>query len=417
MILLCVGLSHKTAPLRVREGLAILDAQLPGALQTMSAYVKTGVILSTCNRTEVYSMVGHERSGRQSIVRFLADYRKCAAEDFTPYLYIYSQSDAVRHLLRVASGLDSLILGEDQILGQVKEAYQAALSLKVMGPTLSHLFSHAVRMGKRARHQTGLSRNGGSVSWAAVQFAKKALAPVAKGKVLIIGAGDTSRLTGRALVKSLACDTLVTSRTYQKAQQLAGEIGGRAIPFDGLPEALSAVDLVISSTDSPTFVLDRPVVEDAMQARDGRPLLLIDVAVPRDIHPDVGEVANVSLHDMDELKETAELDRKGKEEEAAKVEGMVEAEADGFMAWWASQEVVPTIKALRTQAETIKRQELEKTLRRLKGLSPEERRSVEALASAIIAKMLHNPLVRLKNSQDGHSYVRVLRELFDLPES
>ena len=417
MILLCVGLSHNTAPIEVRESLAIVDDWLGAALKDLMSYVKTGVIISTCNRTEVYSVVGHEGSGAQNIIRFLADHHNCSVDHFSPYLYIYSQRDVVRHLFRVASGLDSMILGENQILGQVKDAYKTALSLKVTGPILSKLFSHALRMGKRTRQQTSINRKDVSISSAAVEFAKNKLGSLDNCRVLIIGAGQTSELIGKALVKSFGCDTVIASRTYPRARQLAREIGGRAIPFDKLPEALAMVDLVISSTDSQTFILERPTVENAMGARNGRPLLLIDIAVPRDIHPEVGKVGNVSLRDIDELEELAALNRKDREEAAAKAEAMVDVEADKFMAWWDAQEVVPTIKALRVKAELIRSRELDRTLRRLKGLSQEERQRVEALTSAIVNKMLHDPLVRLKERADGHNYVKVMRELFQIQES
>ena len=309
-----------------------------------------------------------------------------------------------------------MVVGEDQILAQVKEAYQASLSLNTAGPVLSQLFNHAVRMGKKARHQTGISRNGISISSAAVQFAKNALNSSASGMALIIGAGETSRLTGKALAKKFGWDMMIASRTYDAASHLATEIGAEAIPFDRLPQALSKADLVISSTDAPTFILERPTVERAMQERGGRPLLMIDIALPRDIHPDVGKVDNVSLHDIDELKELAEQNRKGGKAEAAKVEVMVEAEADRFMAWWDAQEVVPTIKALKDKAELIRRGELDRTLRKLKGLSQEEQRKVEALTSAIVNKLLHEPVVRLKSGKDGHSYVKIMRELFQLQD-
>jgi glutamyl-tRNA reductase len=387
---------------------------MPEALKTLSDYVKNGVILSTCNRTEVYSIVGHESSGSRSIIQFLNDYCRWEAERFAPYLYVYSQRDAASHLFKVASGLDSMVVGEDQILGQVKKAYQASLSLGVSGSVLSHLFTRAIRTGKKARHQTGISRNGGSISSAAVQFAKKHLGRSAHGSALIVGAGETSRLTSKALARNSKLDIMITSRTYEAASQLAKEIGGTAVPFDQLPDVLSTVDLLISSTDAPNFIIDKFTVEGVMQKRNGRPLLMIDIALPRDIHPEVGTLDNVSLHDIDELKDLAELNRKGKKRAADTVEVMAEAEADRFMAWWDSQEVVPTIKALKSRAEQIRRTELDRAVRKLGSLSKEEHLKLEVLTSAIVKKLLHGPVVRLKSKEDGHSYVKILKELFQL---
>ncbi|MBI2846681.1 MAG: glutamyl-tRNA reductase [Chloroflexi bacterium] len=415
MVILAVGLSHKTAPLEVREKLSVSRAQLPVALDSLKKYVKHGVILSTCNRTEVYAEVGHTGSGMKNIARFLSDFFDTPDIYFSPHLYTFSQSFAIRHLFMVAAGLDSMVVGEDQVLGQVKYAYETAQSRGALEQVLYKLFRHAIQVGKAVRQQTKAGKNGRSVSAVAVELARETLGSLGGRTVLIIGAGDVGKLTGKALVRDWGCRAVIVSRTFDRAVELAQLVGGEAVPMERLPEMLITSDMVISSTASPTFVLNRENVEAAMVRRNHRPLLLIDIAVPRDINPEVSKIRNVTLRDIDDLRKVAEASSGGSEE-LAKAEAIVEAEVDKFIAWWDSLEVVPTIKALRRRAELIRQAEIEKALRLLNGIRAEDKGKIEALTLAIVNKMLHPSLVRLKKREDGKDYVRAAQELFGLQD-
>ncbi|MEE9324843.1 MAG: glutamyl-tRNA reductase [Dehalococcoidia bacterium] len=416
MVILVVGLNHRTAPLKVREGVAFDEEQLGSALLRLTSHVKQGVILSTCNRTEIYALVGHPKSGAQNIMRFLSDCRGIASQELPPYLYQYAQQEAVHHLFQVAAGLDSMVLGEDQILGQVRDAFESAKKAKTVGPAFDNLFRRAIRVGKRARHETQISRNGVSVSSIAVEFAKKTLGPQGEHKVLVIGAGEMGELTAQAVVKDWGLRPTITSRTYERAVKLARKVKGEAVPFDAMVEALAEADVVISSTESPSYLFGPEEVAKALTMRQKPNLCFIDISVPRDIDPAVGRLENVTLYDIDSLRREAELGVRGKEEEVARVEAMVEEGVRDFMGWWDTLEVVPTVRALRDKIEAIRAGELEKALRQLNGLSDKEKQRIEALTSSIVNKILHQPVTRLKRPEDGRDYVRVLRELFDLQE-
>ncbi|HEY8476354.1 MAG TPA: glutamyl-tRNA reductase [Chloroflexota bacterium] len=417
MIIVAVGLNHRVAPIELRERLSFRPDEMPAALAALRGYASEGALLSTCNRTEVYGLVGHSASGQRSLAHFLSDSRRVPLDEFLPHLYVHVQEGAVAHLFRVACGLDSMVVGEPQILGQVREAYEAARSAGTAGTVIGRLFQHAIEVGKRARTETEISRNAVSVSSVAVGLAQRCLGDLAGRTVLVIGAGEMGKATARSLVGAGASRLLVASRTLEHAAALAGTVGGQALALGGVEAALVDADIVISSTAAPGYVLDYETVRRAHGARGGRPLLLVDIAVPRDVDPAVATLPNVHLYNVDDLQALSEANLREREREAQRVETMLAAEVPRFKDWWYSREVVPTISALLDWAESVRREEVAKAVSRLGGLSAREVETIEAMSSAIVNKLLHHPIVRLKaQSGDGsaHEFAHVVRELFPI---
>lgn len=414
MHLLVVGLSHKTAPVSVREQIAFTPAILGSALARLRRYVLEGAILSTCNRAEVYALVGHRSTGEESVRRFIADVHGLPPERFAPYVYVYSQSDAVRHLFAVASGLDSMVLGEPQILGQVREAHVRAVQAGTAGRVVDQLFRQAVTVGKRARTQTGIARRTVSVSHAAVMLARQIFGDLGPRTALIVGAGEMGAQTARALVQHGVTSMLVSNRTPARARRLCAALGGAWLPFEELDEGLARADVVVVSTAARGAVIDAEQVRRVMSRRPGRPLFIIDIGVPRNVSSAVGDLVDVYLYDLDSLQAICDANLRERSEEAAKVRLLIDDEVTKFSRWWQALEVVPTITALRRRAERIRSAELQRALAKLSHLSERDRHVVQALAGAIVNKLLHTPITRLKEHDEGRLYSIVLRELFDL---
>ncbi|MFH1141584.1 MAG: glutamyl-tRNA reductase, partial [Chloroflexota bacterium] len=407
-----IGLNHQTANLALREQLAVGPEEMNEALESLRLRVGKGVILSTCNRSEVYALMPSVAHGAESLKGFLTAYHRVARREIEPHLYTYSQRKAVQHLFRVACGLDSLILGEAQILGQVRDAYGAASRMGMAGGTLSRLFHQALRVGKRARHETNIGRNALSVSRAAVELARRALGDLRDKRVLVVGLGDAGRLAAIALADAGVADIAVTNRTYQRAVDMASQLGGRAVPFNGLGGMMGGADIVVSATGSPGYVITAEIVAQARVA-NGRPLLLIDIAVPRDIDPAVKALSGVFLYDIDDLEIVAEANRRQREQEAQKVEGIVEEEVAQFMGWLSSLEVIPTVAALRERAENLRATETARVMKRLPDLDEEEQRRLTAFSKALVKKLMHQPIASLKERRNP-AYTQAARELFDL---
>jgi len=417
MVVALLGINHKTAPIEVRERFAFTSAALPAALEACKQEYGNGAIVSTCNRTELYVVGRRGQPGRSEMLRFLGHLKGENAEERRDRFYFATQARAVSHLFRVAAGLESMVLGEAQILGQVRNAYAASASAGVSGPILDRLFHAAIHVGRRARSETSIGRYSVSVSATAVRLARQTLGDLKGSTVLVISAGEAGKLTARNLKETGIGRLLVTSRTLERAAELAADLGGQAIPFDQLTRALGESDIVISSTGAPAFLIDQPTIEAAVRHRNGHPLLLIDIAVPRDVDPAVRQFPNVHLYDIDDLQAVAEANMREREKEVEKVEALVEEEVSRFVEWYRSLDVIPTIAALRTHAERVRRVELEKTLSRLPDLSPEEQARVEAMTCAIVKKILHQPITRLKSEGgNGEQYVAALRDLFALGE-
>jgi glutamyl-tRNA reductase len=413
-----VGVSHRTVPLDVLERMAIARADLPKVLANLAAHEHLGevVVLATCHRTEVYAVAERFHGAVQDIRNVLSEWSFLPPEAFTDRLLTYHDEVAATHLFEVAAGLDSVVLGESEVLGQVKEAWEVARAQGVAGPALSSLFRHALEVGKRARAETGIARGVTSVSQAAVAMAVERLGPLAGRRILVLGAGEMGE--GMAVALGAAgAEVLVANRTWAKAVELAGRVGGEAVPLAGLQAALSEVDLVLTSTGSPAAILDRGDLLPVTAARAGRPLLIVDVAVPRDIDPSVAELPGVTLLGVDDLRAFAAAGLDERRKEVTRVRGIVEQEVARYLDHLTAREVAPTIAALRDHAEEVRRAELERLATRLAGLDDREREAVEALTRGILGKLLHEPSVRLKEASGtprGERLADALRTLFDL---
>jgi glutamyl-tRNA reductase len=330
--------------------------------------------------------------------------------------HFYGEVEAVHHLFRVTAGIESQVLGEAEILGQVRSAFIAATDARSTNPYLARLFHSAIRVGRRARNETAIGRHGLSVSAAAVALARKTLGDLSTRCVLVISAGEAGKLTAHALQDCGVARMVVVSRRLERAQELAAELAGEAMPLDRLGEALGCSDIVITSSGSPSFIIGLDMVRDVMSRRDGCPLLLIDIAVPRDVDPAVRAIESVYLYDIDDLQSVAEANRRARQKESAAVEAIVQEEAARFLDWSRSLGVVPTISALRRDAEKMRRAEVAKTLAHLPDLTDEEKQHIESLSEAIVKKLLHRPISRLKAKDGGQAYVEAVRELFGIDE-
>jgi len=420
MSLIVVGLNHRTAPVSLLERVAISEDALPKALHQLGNYehVLEGAILSTCNRTEIYAMSPKFHAGVQELRNFVGEFCHVAPEDLADHLYTFHEDGAVRHLFRVASGIDSMVLGESEILGQVRRAYQVAFEEGLVTRVLGAAFRQALRVGKRVRTDTAIGRNPVSVSSAAVELARKAFAnnSLEDRSIAVVGAGKMGSLAAKALRRSGASPITVVNRTEERAQTLADELGIEARPWSALEEAIAESDIVISSTTASGTVIDRRTVEAATQGR-GSPLLLVDIAVPRDIETSVAELPNVVLRDIDDLRGVVDANLGSRVGEISKVEEIISAELARFVEWERSSEIGPTVSALVARADDFKEQELERLASRLKGLTDEERAEIEHSMARLISKLLHVPINRAKElatSKQGYVYVTALRELFEL---
>ena len=415
-MIVVVGLNHETAPVAVREALAFPKEGLPEALSRVreEAGLAEAVILSTCNRVEVYGR-STDSSG-DAVAAFLARYHSRNLEDIAPHLYRLEGEAAVRHAFRVAASLDSMVMGEPQILGQVKDAYEAAEKAGSLGSVLNALRNRSVSAAKRARTETAIGRNAVSVSHVAVELARKIFGELRDRSVLLVGAGKMSEVAARQMVRDGARASVLGGRTFEKAEQLAAELGGRAAPLEALRAELARADIVISGTGAPGIVIRREDVEAAQAARRGRPLFLIDIAVPRDVAEDAGKVSGVFLYDHDDIKPVAQANLRERKKEASAAEAILEQEIREFLEWRRSLEVVPLLVELRKRADEIRRTEIEKARRRLGPLTPEQESALEAATTAIVNKLLHGPTVQLKqmagNGQPEH--VGFIRKLFGL---
>jgi glutamyl-tRNA reductase len=421
MHIIVVGLSHKTTPIELRERLHFPTATLEDSLEKLAHYTEGGerVILSTCNRVELYGHVQHLAHGSSRLQQFLSDYHGIAADTLTPYLYAHHGEAALRHLFRVISSLDSLVIGEPQIAAQVKEAFAVARRANATSAVFNQVFERAFAVAKRVRTETRISEHAVSVSYAAVELAKKIFQDLSAKTVLILGAGEMSELTARHLISQGVRHLLVANRTPERAMELASTLQGRGVALAELSTYLHKADIIVSSTGAPEVVISKADVQSALKLRKNRPMFFIDIAVPRDIDPAVNELDNVYLYDIDDLQHVVEENRRAREREAALADTIIAREVEDVLKWFDEQQVVPAVIRLRRKAETIRHQELEKLFSKLGPLSDGERQAIEAMSSSIINKLLHAPIVRLKQdsqAKGGGRYLQALRDLFSLDE-
>ncbi len=415
-----IGLNFKTAPVVIRERMAVPAGEIPAVLDRLGALpISEGCLLSTCNRTEVYAVGQHVEETYQTLTAYLAELGHMAdPKEIMPHLYRYHGLEAVKHLFQVACGLDSMVIGETQILGQVRDAYRASTEAGIVGKLLHQLFEHAIAVGKRAQTETRIGQNAVSVSYAAVELAKKVFQSLEGRKAMAIGAGETATLTVRHLQASGVRDIIIANRTVDRAEQLARLIGGTAIPMSEIPQYLKDVDVVISSTGAPGYVLTREHMTEAIRQRRGRPIFLFDIAVPRDIDPSIAQLEGAFVYDIDDLQAVVNANLQERAQEAKQAYRIIEEEVDKFRHWLASLEVVPTIRQLREKVEQIRQQELARALNRLPDLTDRERAVVEALTVSLVNKILNAPTQRLKGMAGegaAEQAIETVSRLFDLP--
>ncbi|MBI3028963.1 MAG: glutamyl-tRNA reductase [Candidatus Rokubacteria bacterium] len=413
------GLSHKTAPIALREQLAVEEDKLREILVDVhgAGVLSEVVILSTCNRVEVYGVADVPGEARALAFRRLGQHRGLDLSQVEPLLYTKSGAEAIHHCFRVAASLDSMLLGEPQILGQVKDAFALAQHCQAVGPLLHHLWTQAFAVAKKVRTETELARHAVSVSYAAVELARKIFGTLEGKAVLLIGAGKMGELAAKQLVDQGAFPVYVTNRTWARAQEMARALSGTAVPFDAWAETLATMDIVITSTGATEPIVRRADVERCLQGRRSRPLFFIDIGVPRDVEPGVNELEAVFCYDIDDLRQVVESNLRERLREAQKAEALVEREVVKFTARAQDLEVVPTIVSLRERLEAIRRGEVEKAYGVLPNADAQTRRAIEAMSQAIVNKILHTPTVKLRElSRGGHvrSWTEMVHELFGL---
>ena len=419
MSVVVVGVNHRTVPLSLLERVTIDDARLPKALADVVSrdHVSEAVVLSTCNRTEVYVVAEKFHPAYGDLRSFFSELALAAPEELADHLYVHDADAAARHLFRVASGLDSAVVGEAEILGQVRDAWESAQAEGTAGSQLNLLFRHALEVGKRARTETGIGRHVASVSTAAVAMAAERLGRLEGRSILVLGAGEMAEGMVRALVTSGVSDVRIANRTWENADELAGRVGGRAIRLAELDAALHEVDLLLTGTGASSMIIEHSDVSRVMRARPEHPLLVVDVAVPRDVDPSAADIPGVTLLDMDDLRAFAEAGMSERRREIASVEAMCVEELDRWLAVSSAREVAPLIARLHETAEDVRLAEVDRLRARLGDLDERQLDALDALTKGIVAKLLHQPTVRLKDAAGtprGDRLAEALRDLFEL---
>jgi len=409
-----VGVNHHTAPLEVLEQLAVVGNDLEGANKRLAARTGQAVVLHTCNRTEFYTIAEATENAEEAIAEFLEEKYRISYESLAPYIYTYFHTDAVNHLFRVTCSLDSMILGESEVLGQVREAFGAAVAAKTASTPITRVFHQALRVGKRARSETAIGQNALSISYAFVELAKRTLGDIKDAKALVVGAGEAGKLASVALRNVGVEHLTVMNRTHARAVELAEELNeAYVLPMDELQVALDNSDIVIACTGSPEYMITEDAISRAISARAGRPLLLLDVAIPRDVDPAIKDMESVHLADISDLDAIADVNRQRREQEAERVAIIIDDEVHKFQTWWDALRIVPTLADLRHQSESLRERELSRTLKRLQHLSADDQEVIAALSKSLVNKLLHNPVTRLKG-EGKPADIQSLRWLFRL---
>ena len=419
MSVVVVGLNHRTVPLDLLERMTVPASRLPKALADLTSreHITEAVVLSTCNRIEVYVFAEKFHGAYQDIRNFFAEVSHVAPEEFSDHLTSLYDGDAARHLFSVASGLDSAVLGEHEILGQVRKSWETASTEGAVGPVLNPLFRHALEVGKRVRTETAISRNITSVSQAAVAMATERLGGLEGRQVLIVGAGEMGEGLARALHGGGVAGIRVANRTWDRAVEVAGRLGGEPVRLDDLPRHLAEVDMLLTSTGASAAILEHGDLASVVRQRNGRELLVVDIAVPRDVDPAAGEIEGLTLLDMDDLREFADVGIRKRQREVTAVQAIVDSELDRYVDESTARSVAPLVASLRARGDLVRSGELQRLSGRLGDLDDRQRDAVEALAAGIVGKLLHEPTVRMKDAAGtarGERLAEALRDLFDL---
>src|SRR5438128_1047120 len=415
MQLAIVGLSHKTAPVEIRERLAFNSDMLRTALTSLVGRedVSEAMILSTCNRVEVVAESPDDRRIRE----FLCEFHRIPHDDVSKHLYSFRNVDAIRHVFRVAASLDSMVIGEPQILGQVKEAYRIASDAGTVGMHLSALMNRAFAVAKKVRSETGISQAAVSVSYAAVELARKIFGDLSGKTVMIIGASKMGELAAKHLKRAGVSSVLVTNRTFERAVELAKVFEGAAVPFEHFADHMVGADIVITSTGAPHFIIGKNLAEQVIHRRKNKPMFFIDIAVPRDIDPAVNEIDNAFLYDIDDLQQVVDANLKERLKEAMRAEEIVDQEVKAFCLRMQTRDVVPTIVELRDSLEKMRRDEIERNRRHLKDLSPEQQEALDQITKSLVNKILHPPIEQLKklaHDPQGPDIADLIRKIFNV---
>jgi glutamyl-tRNA reductase len=422
MKLLVTGLNHRTAPVEIREKLAFSEAALGGALDDLRSqpgFIE-GMILSTCNRVEIAITAEEATDCESSMETFFAEAQHVSRDWIAPYLYHHSGSDAIRHLFRVASSLDSMVVGEPQILGQLKAAYAVAKQRGTVNGFLDMVVSRAFNVAKRVRSETEIGQNAVSVSYAAVELAREIFGSLTDRNILLIGAGKMSELSARHLRRTGVGEIFVTNRTRERAREMAEIFGGHIIPYESFTDALPDVDIVIASSGAPHYILKKDQMKKVIGSRKNRPMFLIDIAVPRNIEPAVNELDNVFLYDIDDMQRVVARNVEGRKKIAEQAEEIIAEEVERMVSRLKAREIAPTIITLQEQLEQLRLTEVERVRGKLGALSPHQEEAIESLTRGIINKIAHGPISELRKqatAPDGHHFVTIIRKVFRLGES
>jgi glutamyl-tRNA reductase len=417
MKVLVLGVTHKTANVEIREKLAFNGPKLDEGVFRLREIpeVREAAVLSTCNRVELYMCVSNVISAVDKIKDFLAEFHGLKRTDFEKSLFAHNGVDAVKHVFRVASSLDSMVLGEPQILGQIKDAFDFALGKKTTGVLLNKLMKKAISTAKRVRTETRIAENAVSISFAAVELAKKIFTNLSGKSFMLLGAGEMAELAARHLVNNGVTDVMVVNRTYERGCELAREFEGKPVRFEDFLREVVHADIIICSTGAPAYVLHKEQMQKVMKERKNRAVFIIDISVPRNIDPEINKIDNVYLYDVDDLQEVVDSNIHGRKREAEKAEKIIDEEVDKFIRWMSSLDSVPTIVALRQKAEEIKREEFEKFRGKFSDMDEAKMKAVEYLATAIVNKLIHPPTSALKeDTEDRDELIAMIKKLYGI---
>jgi glutamyl-tRNA reductase len=417
MKVLVAGLNHKIADVDVREKLAFTGSKLEEGLSQFSGLpeVDEAIILSTCNRVELYANVSEAEKASESIKTFLSEFHTINRDSLSKALYFYHDTEAVEHVFKVASSLDSMIVGEPQILGQLKDAFDLALAKKTTGILLNKLMKKAISTAKRVRTETRIAENAVSISFSAVELAKKIFTDLSKKVCMLLGAGEMAELAAKHLISNGVREVLVANRTFERACSLAEEFHGRPVKFEDFLQEMVHADIVICSTGAPSYIVMKSQMQKVMKERKQRQVFLIDISVPRNIDPEINDLENVYLYNVDDLQGVVDSNLFERQKEAEKAKKIIAEELETFLKWQASLDSVPTIKALREKAEEMKKEEIDKLFHKLSGIGEKEREAIEYMATALVNKLIHPPTAALKaDSENRDLLVAAIRKLYGI---